>query len=353
MKILEVGPSPKRSKGGMATVIDGILHDEQFNDEFNIDCHESYIDGRLFRRIIYSIYAYFKFRLIYKKYDLFHIHVASYGSTFRKGYYVRFLKKHGKKVVLHVHGAEYMLFYNKLNDRKKEIVNDIWKKSDVVVALSNEWKHKFEKTFHIPDIHVINNGVKVSEFSDAISDSVEYRDKFLFLGRLGERKGTYDILNAVERLKEDFPKLKVYIAGDGEIDKVKSIIEKKNLNENIEVLGWIDFKSKINIMKKVTTILLPSYNEGLPMTILEGMAAGKVIISTNIGAIPEVVINNQNGIIISPGDILSLKNAMEKVMIDDEFNIACSKNNVKRIDEYYSQKYWHSKLKNIFLLQRN
>ena len=105
MRVLEIGPSSTGSKGGMATVIQGISESKELNKIHDIDLFDSYIDGNIFTRIIFSIYSYFKFYTVYKKYDLFHIHMASYGSSFRKMYYIKLLKKKNKKVIVHIHGA--------------------------------------------------------------------------------------------------------------------------------------------------------------------------------------------------------------------------------------------------------
>lgn len=65
------------------------------------------------------MFSFIKFYFTKRNYDVYHIHAASYGSTFRKGWYVHAAKKWGKKVILHIHGAEYMLFYEKSNQKDK------------------------------------------------------------------------------------------------------------------------------------------------------------------------------------------------------------------------------------------
>lgn len=113
VKVLVVGPSPTRSKGGMATVIEEIAKDKMLNTKFDIDIYESYVDGNKLRVLLFSMFSFIKFYFTKRNYDVYHIHAASYGSTFRKGWYVHAAKKWGKKVILHIHGAEYMLFYEK------------------------------------------------------------------------------------------------------------------------------------------------------------------------------------------------------------------------------------------------
>ncbi len=350
MRILEIGPSITRSRGGMATVINGIKDSEILNKQFDIKIHESYIDGSNVKRGLFSIYAYLHFLLIYKKFDIFHIHMASYGSTFRKGYYIRFLKKRGKRIILHIHGAEYIVFYNKLSPQKKKIVNDIWEKADVIIALSEEWKKAFCRLFNHQNIIIVHNGIDASQFKGAYCNVEEYRNNFLLLGRLGKRKGAYDIIKAVKKLKEKYPEIRVYMAGDGEIAEIKNQITRAGLNNQINVEGWIDFDEKINLMNKVATILLPSYNEGLPMTILEGMSAGKIIISTDVGGIPEVITNDINGILIKPGNIDSLASAMAQVVRDVDFAQKCSRNNINKIEQLYSLSLMHNKIAHIFSL---
>ena len=347
-KILIIGPSINHSKGGMATVIEGIVTDSKLNSKHSIDAHESYSDGNIIYRIIFSIIAYIRFIFIYNKYDIFYIHMASYGSTFRKGFYIRFLNKRNKRIILHVHGAEYIMFYNSLSESKKRKIENIWEKSEVIIALSEKWKIKFESIFRHKNIIVINNGIDIEQYKDAICFLDEARNKFLFLGRIGIRKGAYDIVSAVENLSKIYPDILVYMAGDGEINQIKNLIKEKKLDNNIEVIGWINFKNKIELLKKVSTVLLPSYNEGLPMSILEGMASGKAIISTDVGGIPELVENNINGLVISPGDISALSKAISKMIEDEKFVKRCSINNLEKIEFNFSRKKMHEKISAIF-----
>jgi glycosyltransferase involved in cell wall biosynthesis len=343
MRILEIGPSPEKSKGGMATVIEGIIKDKNLNESFDIDAYPSYIDGNLVIRAVYSVFSIFRFFTVYKKYDLFHIHVASYGSTFRKKWYVDFLMKHGKKIIIHVHGGGYLIFYNKINQRKKKKVIDFLKSANMVIALSDKWKKDFEQTFGLTNCVALNNGINTEEFKKAQVNEVKFKDNFLFLGRLSEQKGAYDLVDAIAKVKEQRVKIKLFMAGDGEINKVNSLVQEKNLQDYIEVIGWVNFDQKIKYLQQVSTVVLPSYNEGLPMSILEGMASGKAIISTTVGAIPEVV-KKENGILISPGDVNALADALIRCSCDIKMLESVSKNNVAKIDNEFSQKKMHEEL---------
>lgn len=348
-KILIIGPSPTKSKGGMATVIKEMLSSDILSENYQLDLHESYRDGNLIYRILFSIYSFFKFLCVYKKYDIFHIHMASYGSTFRKEFYMNFLYKKNKKIILHIHGAEYIKFYNKLSTTHKEKVKKIWKKATYIIVLSEQWKKDFENIFDNKNIVVINNGINIDNLKEGRSEVTKYQNNLLLLGRLGKRKGAYDLIKAIENIVSEFPNMRLYMAGDGEIEKVRNIVLEKQLDKNIIIVGWANFNKKIELLKKCSTVVLPSYNEGLPMTILEGMAIGKIIISTNVGGIPEVVKNGENGIILEPGDIEALSNAMKKVMSSRDFIESCSRNNIKKIKENFSMDTMHNKIKELYI----
>ena len=341
MKILVVGPSPIKSKGGMATVIKGISEDKTLADDFDITIFDSFIDGNIIVRLLYSIFAYFKFIIMFKKYDLFHVHMASNGSTFRKAYYIRTLKRHNKRVIVHIHGAGYLAFYNKLNNRRKESVVKTINMADIIIALSEEWKLKLELELGIQNILVLNNGIDTEPFSHAVNNVLLTRGCFLFLGRLGERKGTYDLVEAITQIRDAGVKITCYMAGDGDVEKIQSIVKERKLEDYIKVVGWVDFNEKVELLKKVGTVVLPSYNEGLPMALLEGMAAGKIVISSNVGAIPELVTQGKNGYIINPGDITALKDAMYNVIYKEDSLSIISENNINKINADFSRKKMH------------
>lgn len=147
MRVLVVGPSPDKSKGGMATVIKEIRDDAKLNENVDIEIYSSYVDGNKIKVALYSIFSYIRFAFTKRGYDVYHIHAASFGSTFRKGYYLRKIKKWGKKVILHIHGAKYMEFYEGLSNKKKSTVKKILNSADMVIALSETWKQKFDSTF--------------------------------------------------------------------------------------------------------------------------------------------------------------------------------------------------------------
>ncbi len=347
MKILVLGPSDVKSRGGMSTVISDMRNSEILNKEYDISYFSTYISSNFIIKHLYCVFAYLKFLVIFKKYDIFHIHTASYGSTFRKRLYLKAIKKSGKKAIVHIHGAKYIVFYDGLNNRNKKKVVDFLNLADIVIALSDNWKEVFETKFGIKNCISIPNGIDLHQFDSASGDFEENKDHFILLGQLGKRKGAYDLVDAVQEAVKDVPAIKVYMAGDGDVEKIREMVIEKKLENNIDVVGWVDFQGKIDLLKKCSTMVLPSYNEGLPMAILEAMAAGKIIISSTVGAIPEVV-KDENGFLITPGDVKALASAIIKCSRGGECFEQIAKNNKKKIEEKFSVKQMHTKISNAY-----
>ena len=343
MRILQIGPSETRARGGMSQVIRGIRESEVLGQEFEIHSFASYIDGNLPTRLLYSVYGYIRFLLCWKKYDLFHIHTAERGSTFRKNFYLRRVKRAGKKAIIHIHGAEYLTFYDGLDRRRKQVVDDFFRRADLVLALSGSWKRELESRFAMRGCETLCNGVEPAQLEAAVSDPAAHRNAFLMLGRLGERKGTYDLIAAAELAIRQNPELTVCLAGDGEVEKVRALVAERGLEKHITVPGWLDGEERLRRLRDAAVLVLPSYHEGLPMAILEGMAAGKAIISTGVGAIPEVV-TKENGFLVEPGDVSALAEALLRCSGDVQALRRMSENNRKKAAEVFSVRSTHERL---------
>jgi glycosyltransferase involved in cell wall biosynthesis len=138
----------------------------------------------------------------------------------------------------------------------------------------------------------------------------------LFLGRLGERKGSYDLLRAVASISDDFPDLKLLMGGDGEIEKIRVEAQRLGIADKVELLGWVRGPDKTALLTRASVYVLPSYNEGLPMSVLEAMAAGLPVISTPIGGIPEAVTDGVEGNLVKPGDVDAFSAALRRLLSD-------------------------------------
>ncbi|QIL77334.1 glycosyltransferase family 4 protein [Hymenobacter sp. HDW8] len=269
--------------------------------------------------------------------DVVHIHVASDASFYRKSLFVLQCRVRRIPVVMHVHGADFDTFYNQSGALQKAYIRKIFSQCSKILVLSSFWQTFFRQNITPDNVEVLHNGVYPAAFASCFT-TPDNLNRFLFLGRLGQRKGVYDLLKAVEDLKNKHPQtnLRFYLAGDGEIEQVQQLIEAKGLIEQVKVLGWMGDEEKRHWLQQADTMVLPSYNEGLPMSILEAMAGGKIIISSRVGGIPDLVTEGVNGFLITPGDVESLSKHITYVATHPAEMLQMARSNQQKIEADYN-----------------
>ena len=268
-------------------------------------------DGSKFAKLIVMLKALLKFATHIKSYDILHVHMSSRNSFWRKRLFINIAKRNCKKVVIHMHGSEFDVFYEKeCSKRQQRMIRETFALVDAVIVLSEEWKRFFCNICNQDKISVIYNAVKLPNF-----ERQNYNDKnVLFLGRLGERKGTFDLINAIPKVVDKLPDVQFYLGGDGDVEKCKAQCERLGINKNVTFLGWLGCDEKVAKLETCSTFILPSYHEGLPMAVLEAMSYGEVVIATVVGGIPEVIQDGKNGYLIDPGDVDRISQCVIKAL---------------------------------------
>lgn len=239
--------------------------------------------------------------------DVVHVHLSERGSAFRKMVVSAIVLIFRIPIILHAHGSEFHLFYPKLPLGIRWIMRSIFRRCDQLIVLSNSWKKFYAENlgFASDQLIVLENPVEIPPHTQDRSK----RDivNLLFLGRIGERKGAFDLLKAFSALPPNLLEFsKLYLAGDGDVDAAKCLSQKLNLGDRVEVLGWIDSNQRNELLNKCDIFVLPSYNEGLPVALLEAMAHRLPVITSPVGGIPELITHQSNGLLVTPGDIEQL-----------------------------------------------
>ena len=305
-----LGPDPIKSRGGMST-LSNIYLNSDLAKKYGIIYISTHIDGnKIFKlfQFLKAIFSFFYYLLSHKM-RIVHLHSSIGASFYRKSFFILFSKLFRKKVIFHMHGAEFKLFYKKSNVLKKWFIRKIMNKANIIIALSPQWKKDLGRIMGNDEkIKIVFNPIMLPDYFKKHKKANEAR--VLFMGRLGRRKGVYDIIKAGEKIAAKNEKVKFILCGDGEVEKVRNLIRRKGLVRYFEIPGWIEDKE--NHFRKADIFLLPSYYEGLPMAILEAMASGLPIISTPVGGIPEAVHDEKNGFLIEPGDVSALQ---EKILL--------------------------------------
>jgi glycosyltransferase involved in cell wall biosynthesis len=145
-----------------------------------------------------------------------------------------------------------------------------------------------------------NNAVRIPD--PPVRQSGVGRVHAVALGRLGVRKGSYDLIAAVGALDKTVrSRLRVTLAGDGEVDEVRAAVAAAGLHETIHVAGWLDPAARDELLCTAHIFVLPSHDEGMPMALLEAMAYGLAPVTTMVGSIGEAVSDRINGLVVAPG----------------------------------------------------
>ena len=311
-KVLTVGPDYKNHRGGVGAVIS--VYSKYF-EVFNFI--PSYKVGSVF----YKSYVFFKslFKLFFtlisnRGIKIIHIHGASNGSFYRK-FIIFFICKYvfRKKIVYHIHGGGFGIFYNKSGNFSKALIRTLLRNSDCVITLSQSWYKYFKENFNIKELFVLPN---IIDYPDKLQKTIIPDSlTFLFFGLICEAKGIFDLLTVIENNKEDYrSRMKLLIGGNGDTQKLKTLIDENHIGDIIEYLGWVDNERKSAAFNKSDVFVLPSYTEGLPISILEAMSYGKAIIATDVGGVSEIVKENENGILIEPGNLHQMKQSINRML---------------------------------------
>ncbi|WP_149846361.1 glycosyltransferase family 4 protein [Paenibacillus sp. 37] len=344
-KVLVVGSSLK-DMGGIVSVIKNI-EDSSISEMYAMQRVETYITGSVFSRLLIFIRGFIQFwmKLYTFKPDIVHIHMANNGSFYRKSLFLLTARKlFRKSVILHIHAASFDDFYNQFALQRK-YCHYILNQADKLIVLSQTWKEYFATIVPVTAIEVLYNGVFVKEpFVREQQTAVNA----LFMGRLGERKGVYDLLQSIQQLKALGVTATFNLAGDGEVEEVKAIVQQYGIEDRVNVLGWINGEQKEKLLREADLLVLPSYHEGLPMAILEAMNCGLPIISTTVGGIPEVITSGHNGLLIEPGDVHGLTSALEYLITDEEIRARMGSYNRAIISDKFDMNLLVGRLSGIY-----
>jgi glycosyltransferase involved in cell wall biosynthesis len=302
--------------GGISAVVNEYRHAGLFN-RFPIIYLPTHADGGALKKIGICAAAWLRYMglLLLGRVALVHAHAASRASFWRKCLFLFPAFALRVQSILHLHGAGFVRFYEEDCGRlKKWIVRYVFNRVDTVVALSDTWACWIRSVAVHASICPINNPVRLPSVVD---HAVRETSTILFLGRLGDRKGVYDLLQACARLVNVHPSLKLMLGGDGELDRVRAEAMRLGIGAHVDVLGWVSGSAKESLLRRATVYVLPSYAEGLPMSVLEAMAAGLPIVTTPVGGIPEIVEHDREGCLVSPGDVQALASAIDRLLSDE------------------------------------
>lgn len=264
-----------------------------------------------------------------------HIQTASDRSFIRASWFQRLAHFMGRKVVMHIHGGGFKRYYDR-KPSNRDFVIKVLSKTDATIVLSQSWAEQFQADLGLTNLWPINNVISMPEFVEVENDG---RIHMLFMGLICRLKGVYDLVQAMSGIDQSLrSRIMVHIGGNGEqtdIDHLQQMIVELGVQDFVVFEGWIDKMHKTDLLNRSSILLLPSYIEAQPITILEGMSYGMAIAATNAGGIPTIVQDGVNGYLIEIGDTSALTDRLEKLIRNPDLIEQFGKKSSEMITAFY------------------
>ncbi|MGB2987012.1 MAG: glycosyltransferase family 4 protein [Phycisphaerae bacterium] len=320
--VIVIGPGPDQV-GGMASVVaqmvamdfGGRYHVRLLPVTLAADARES-LSGRVIRHIRQM--RRLRSAISRSCASITHIHTCSGFSFYRATADMLLVQRLGCRVILHIHGAAFDAFYAGGSTWRRRIIAWSLSRADRVVALSNGWRNKLREMAPNARLVVIENAVEMPP--EQPTSRKDGPCRFLLLARMDEWKGIDDLLHACAELHGGGIAIELVLAGPpgtaGDATHLNEKIRARNLETVVRYVGPVYGEKKSDLLVQADVYVQPSHHEGMPIAMLEALAHGLPIVATRVGAVPEVIVDRQHGLLVPPRRPDLLARAMRDLTSD-------------------------------------
>ncbi len=266
-----------------------------------------------------------------------HVNMAERLSIVRKGAVIVLSRALGIPVVLHLHAAELHHTYPRLSRPLQAMTRWVFSLPASCVVLGTAAQKFVVQELRVPAsrVEIVFNGVPGPTVPRRLAKENEVR-RLLFVGNLSERKGVTDLLKALGRPGfEDLP-LELVFAGDGDIAGYQAKANALGLEKNVRFTGWVGQAEVAELMAQADLLVLPSYDEGLPLVILEALGNGVAVVCTPVGEIPSVLQHGVTACLVEPGDVNGLAASLQRLLRQPELINTLEKNGKALYEQKFS-----------------
>jgi glycosyltransferase involved in cell wall biosynthesis len=249
---------------------------------------------------------------------LAHVNITGRGSTIRKVVLLSVARLIGLRYMLHVHDPAYADDFQQRGTFMRSAVRHLFGRAQLVIVLGQRDKSLLEQALKLAPARTI---VMHNAVPDPGADNPPHRGKpechLLFLGYLSARKGVPELLQALASKELLATKWRLTLAGGGPVDEFRQVSASLGLSGRVTFPGWLDESAARAACADADILVLPSHAEGLAMSVLEGLAHGLAVVTTPVGAHSEAIDDGVSGLLVPPGNVGALANALLR-LIDDE-----------------------------------
>ena len=305
------------TRGGISAVVSSYRAHGLF-ERWPIDYIATHRDGSRLAKLATALQAFFVllYQAVRYRRSVMHIHGASRASFWRKAVYMGIGLLAGWRIVFHLHGGGFARFHKEeCGPVAQAVIRFFLDRAAWIVVVSETWKDWAHGVTSNRRIACIPNPVSLPP----VMARAREPGLVVFAGRCEASKGIFDLLEAAGVLRAQVPGLRIECAGDGDLGKVQRYAASMNLAARVKMRGWLDKDASEQLLSRASAFVLPSYAEGLPMSLLEAMAAGCPVVATRVGGIPDLITDGVDGILVPPGDPHALADALQRILRDRDF----------------------------------
>lgn len=353
MRIIITSPSLdfNQNVSGISAVTNFIIKSNPLHqyEHFEIGKQDDEKRNILWLLRIFKMYLKWFILLILSKDVLVHFNFpVNKRSIIRDVPMIMLCKLLSKRLIIHFHGGEFLMKKDIPQWAIKALKYILGGKNPKVV-LSDKEKNFITNAYQVNNLVVLPNCIDLEEAEKFTKNlTAEEIPVLLFLGRICLEKGLEEIYLALKLLKEQGLNFKFCLAGKGP-DQNKYLSKfSKLLGNDFDFKGVVSGDEKINVLKNSTIFLLPSYNEGLPIALLEAMSFNIVPIVTNVGSVASAVKNKENGILLEINSSEDIAKAVTELVNNKKYLQLLSSNAKQLIFENYNPIFYIEKLNNIY-----
>jgi glycosyltransferase involved in cell wall biosynthesis len=268
--------------------------------------------------------------------DLVHLH-SSHGYDFwLSARMARMAQRRGIRAIQHVHG-NFDIYHPTWSFARRAVFRRALAVPDRFVVLSESWKRWFSRHMDPARIDVLYNCVDMHRFTPR-EKPARAEVRALFVGtRDATIKGLYDLLAVVPEVVRAVPALRFVLLGNDAEDVEARLVRGTPLAEHVRFEGLKTVDEITSYFEDADFLLLPSHMEGMPMALLEAMAAGIPVVASGINSIPEVLPDPEGGALIAPGDRPALARAIVALARDPERRRRAGQANRARVESRFDR----------------
>jgi glycosyltransferase involved in cell wall biosynthesis len=252
-----------------------------------------------------------------RRIDVVHVHSASRGSFWRKSLVASLADLFRVPYVFHIHSGEFPDFYAQSCGKTAQAwVRRVLHRAACVVVVAPLWRAAVLRIAPQARVAVVGNAVHVPPLPVPPSRSAPSAPSVLFMGRLHEHKGIFDLVRAMPAVLAVLPKARFVFAGDGDVAGLRALAAELGVEHAVQLPGWVDGAAKRRLLAAAELFVLPTYFEALSVALLEAMSCGVPIVATPVGGIPDFIDDGVEALLVPPGPGTALADAILTVLQD-------------------------------------